>query len=89
MNVDPLIATKVNDSLKVCAGGFARSATECANPQLRNLFAEASQKAIRNQEQLTTMMEQRGWYRPPMARAEDIEMILPQLQALTMDTATV
>lgn len=84
--MDPIIATKLDDGLKFCASGFARSATECANPQLRNVLAEASQKAIQNQEKLFTLMEARGWYRPPMARAEDIQQILPQLEALTMGT---
>lgn len=86
MSVDAIIATKVNDGLKFCAAGFARSATETTIPQLRNAFAEASRKAIMSQEKLYTLMEARGWYRPPAARSEDIQQTLPQLQALQMRT---
>lgn len=82
--MDALIATSVNSSLKACAAGFARSATECSSSQLRNLMAKASQDAIRRQEQLTALMEKRGWYVPPYAHQEDINEIMPQLQALTM-----
>jgi len=46
-------------------------------------MAKASQDAIRRQEQLTALMEQRGWYVPPEARQEDIDQILTQLRALT------
>jgi len=81
--MDAIIATSVNSSLKACAAGFARSATECSSPHLRNLMAKASQDAIRRQEQLTALMEQRGWYVPPEARQEDIDQILTQLRALT------
>lgn len=84
--MDSLIATKLNDGLKHCAGTFAKSATECSNPELRRLLAQASQNAIQTQEKLTTLMQQRGWYRPPAARQEDIQMIVPQLQALTAET---
>lgn len=84
MAMDAVIATNVNTSLKACAAGFARSATECSSPQIRNLMAKASQDAIRRQEQLTALMEQRGWYVPPYADQEDIEDIMPQLQALTV-----
>lgn len=80
--MDPIIATKVNTGLKACAGGFAKSATECSTPELRNLLAKASQDAIRRQEELTKIMEQKGWYVPPDAHPEDIQAILPQLQAL-------
>lgn len=81
--MDAIIATKVNDGLKCCASGFALSATECSNSQLRNLFLQSCQSAVRRQEELVKLMEQRGWYRPPMARTEDIQQILPQLQALS------
>lgn len=86
MSIDAIIATKVNDGLKFCAGGFARSATETTIPQLRNAFAEASQNAIMSQQQLFTIMEKKGWYRPAVARDEDIQQALPQLQALQMET---
>ena len=85
--MDAIIATSVNSSLKACAAGFARSATECSSPHLRNLMAKASQDAIRRQEQLTALMEQRGWYVPPEARQEDIDQILTQLRALTAPRA--
>jgi len=48
--MDAIIATSVNSSLKACAAGFARSATECSSPHLRNLMAKASQDAIRRQD---------------------------------------
>lgn len=86
MSMDAIIATKVNNELKACASGFARSATECSTTQIRNLLAKASQDAIQRQEQLSSLMEQRGWYVPPVAHREDIEQILPQLQALRMET---
>lgn len=86
MSVDAILATKLNDDLKFCASGFARSATETTIPQLRNAFAEASQKAILSQQQLYTLMEKKGWYRPAAARDEDIQQVLPQLQALQMET---
>src|SRR5690554_4399129 len=85
-SMDPIIATKVNDGLKCCASGFALSATEASTPQLRNAFLQASQNAIRRQEELSKIMESRGWYRPPAAHPEDIQAILPQLQALVMET---
>lgn len=85
MAMDAIIATKLNNELKACASGFARSATECSSPEIRNLMAKASQDAIRRQEELTMLMEQRGWYIPPVARQEDIEEIMPQLQALTLE----
>lgn len=84
--MDPIIATKLNNSLKTCASGFAKSATECSNPQVRSALAQASQNAIRRQEELYMLMEQRGWYRPPVARDEDIQSVLPQLQSLIQQT---
>lgn len=84
--MDPIIATQVNGGLKKCASGFAMSATECSTPEIRSVLAKASQDAIARQEQLTKLMEQRGWYRPPAAHVEDIQQILPQLQALTTKT---
>jgi len=87
--MDPIIATQVNHGLKTCASGFARSATECSTPQIRSLLAQASQDAINRQEELTRLMESRGWYVPPMARQEDINEIMPQLQALAAESAKV
>lgn len=84
--MDPIIATKVNDGLKMCASGFARTATECSSPQIRNVMAKASQDSIQRQAELTKLMEQRGWYRPPAAHQEDIQQIMPQLEALMMET---
>lgn len=86
MSVDAILATKLNDDLKTCASGFARSATETTNPELRRAFAEASQKAIQSQEQLFRLMEKKGWYTAPAARDEDIQQVLPQLQVLQSDT---
>jgi len=87
--MDVFIATSVNSSLKACAAGFARSATECSTPELRNLLAKASQDAIRRQEQLTALMEQRGWYVPPYAHQQDINKIMQQLEPFTMTLAGV
>lgn len=78
--MDAIIATKVNSALKTCASSYAMSATECSTPQLRDLFAKASQDAIRRQHELYTLMEQRGWYRALPAHREDIQAVLPQLQ---------
>lgn len=86
MSVDAILATKLNDDLKACASGFARSATETTIPELRQAFAEASQRAIQKQQQLFLLMEKKGWYTPPAARDEDIEQVLPQLQVLQSDT---
>lgn len=80
--MDPIIATSVNTGLKTCASGFARSATECSTPEVRNALAKASQNAIQRQAELTKLMEQRGWYVPVDAHTEDIQAVLPQLQAL-------
>lgn len=81
-SMDPIIAAKVNDGLKHCATSFAYSAVEADTPQIRNAFLEASQNAIRRQEELARIMESRGWYRAPAAHREDVQSILPQLQSL-------
>lgn len=84
--MDAIIATNLNHGLKSCASGFALSATECSTPELRNLLAQASQEAIKRQEQLYYLMEQRGWYNAVKAHQEDIQSVLPQLKALTQGT---
>lgn len=82
-SMDPIIATQLNTGLKFCATSFAHSALEAGTPQIRNAFLQASQNAIRMQEELSKLMENRGWYRPPAAHSQDIQQILPQLHALT------
>lgn len=79
---DAIIATQINQSLKTCATQFAHSAVETGTPQVREIFAKASQDAIHRQQQLYELMERRGWYAAIDARQEDIHKVMPQLQAL-------
>lgn len=87
--MDAIIATQVDQGLKTCAMQFAHSAVETSSPQVRDAFAKASQDSIRRQQQLYGLMEQRGWYVPPVARQEDIQDVISQLQTLTMETPPV
>lgn len=87
--MDQLIATKCNNSLKACAKGFAGSATEASTPQVRQAFMQMSQKAIQMQEELSKMMEQKGWYTPVPAHQEDVQKVLPELKNLTQTPAMV
>lgn len=85
-SMDPIIAAALTSGLKFCSTSFAHSALEAGTPEIRKAFLQASQNAIRKQEELSKLMESRGWYRPVGAHPEDIQQILPQLQALTAAT---
>lgn len=87
--MDPIVATTCNDGLKTCAKGFAASAVEASTPQVRQAFVQMSQAAIDRQEQLSKMMEQKGWYTPVSARREDVQQVVNELQQLTQTPATV
>ena len=56
---------------------------------MRQAFLEMSQTAVRRQEQLTKLMEQRGWYTPVPARQEDVQRLLPELQDMAKTPAMV
>lgn len=85
-SMDPVIAAQLNAGLKFCATSFAHSALEADTPAIRNAFLQACQNAIRKQEELAKLMENRGWYRAPAAHTSDVQQILPQLQALAAAT---
>lgn len=87
--MDQIVATTCNDSLKACATGFATSAVEASTPQVRQAFVQMSQAAIQRQEQLATMMEQKGWYTPVPAHQQDVQQLLPELQGMLRMPATV
>ncbi len=80
--MDQIVATSCNDALKQCAKGFAASALEASTPQVRQAFVQMSQAAIERQEQLTKLMEQRGWYTPVPAHQQDVQRILPELEGM-------
>lgn len=87
--MDPIVATTCNDGLKTCAKGFAASAVEASTPQVRQAFVQMSQAAIDRQEQLSKMMEQKGWYTPVPAHQQDVQQVLPELQGTIQTPATV
>lgn len=87
--MDQIVATTCNDSLKLCAKGFAASAVEASTPQVRQAFVQMSQAAIQRQEELAKMMEQKGWYTPVPAHQQDVQQLLPELQSLTQTPTTV
>lgn len=87
--MDQIVATSCNDSLKLCAKGFASSAVEASTPQVRQAFIQMSQTAIERQEQLAKMMEQKGWYTPVPAHQQDVQQLLPELQAMVQTPTTV
>jgi len=87
--MDKIVATACNDALKACAKGFAGSAVEASTPEVRQAFLEMSQTAVRRQEQLTKLMEQRGWYTPVPARQQDVQRLLPELQDMAKTPAMV
>lgn len=87
--MDQIFATSCNDHLKQCAKGFASSALEASTPEVRQAFMQMSQAAVERQGQLAKMMQQKGWYTPVAAHEQDIQQLLPELQAIVQTPATV
>lgn len=87
--MDQIVATSCNDGLKACGKGFASSALEASTPQVREAFVQMSQAAIHRQGELAKLMEQKGWYTPVPAHQQDVQQLLPQLQAMVQAPATV
>lgn len=87
--MDQIVATSCNDSLKQCATHFASSATEASTSEVRKAFVQMSQAAIERQGQLAKMMEQKGWYTPVPAQQQDVQKLLPELEAMVQTPATV
>src|SRR5690606_4280474 len=79
----PIIATHLNTGLTFCATRFAHSALDAGTPQIRNAFLQASQNAIRMQEELGKHIEDRGRYRPQPARRQYTQQNQPQQHART------
>ncbi len=87
--MDVFIATSTNSALKSCAKGFAGSACEAATPEIRHAFMQMSQAAIQQQEKLTKLMEEKGWYTPVPAHQEDVQKVVTELNQLTRTPVTV
>jgi spore coat protein CotF len=72
MHSDIAIADLLSSALKQWAASAALGACECTSHELRELFAEISQAAIRQHEQLTGIITRNGWY---VVRGADLGLL--------------
>lgn len=80
--LDIAIATSLNNQLKHCVSTMALSACESVAPQVRQAYLQGIQDCVAHQEQLSHLMQQKGWYIPPKAEKATIQTIMPQVQSM-------
>jgi len=61
---DQIIASDLNHTAKAGVRNLAWAITETTSPEVRSMLTQRFNEAVRFQEQVSSLMQQRGWYNP-------------------------